>query len=214
MEDRVNLQTRLLLVGGTLLLTILLVIVFRDAVREIVVEPLWDIILIGRLFLGYIPQGLFWGLFLLVALYLAVRSLAGRGRPAPTHRTEAQHSGQVVIWARRVRLLARGDYSRSYFLQHLGKLIVDVLTDRERLGPREIRRRLGVGELDVPPEVRSCVQAELTPRASPQLWGIVARLWRRLRMRSQGAFAFDPDVEEIVQFLELQLEVHHDRRDR
>jgi len=193
-----------------LLLTILLVIVFRDAVREIVVEPLWDIIVVGRLFLGYLPQGVFWTLFLLAVLYLAAKSLAGRGRPPRSRPTEVQHPGQVGTWARRIHLVTRGDYSRWYFLQHLGKLVVSVLADQERLEAREIRRRLKAGELDVPPEVQDCVQAEMAAGVSRRFSDVILRLWQRVKTRPRRA-SFDSDLERIVQFLEHQLEVPHDR---
>lgn len=193
-----------------MLLTILLVIVFQDVVREVVVEPLWDIIVIGKALLGYIPQGVFWTLFLLTALYLAAKSLAGRRWPPRSRPTEAQHPGQVSVWGRRIHLVTRGDYSRWYFLQNLGKLIVGVLADRERLEAREIRRRLKAGELDVPPEVQACVQAELTADVSRRFSDIVLRLWQRVKLRPRKV-SFDSDLERIIQFLEHQLEVPHDR---
>ena len=209
MEKKPSLRVRLLLAGGVLLLTILLVIVFRVAVQEIVVEPLWNIIVVVHLFLSYLPQELFWTLFILAALYLAGRSLAGRGRPPRSRPTEMQYPGQVGAWARRIHLVARGDYSRWYFLQYLGKLIVSVLADRERLDPREIRRRLKAGELDVPPEVQACIQAEMAGGVPRRLPDVILRLWQRLKTRPQRASS-DSDLETIVQFLEHQLEVPYD----
>jgi hypothetical protein len=193
-----------------LLLTVLLVIVFRDAVREIVVEPLWDIVVVVQLLLSYLPQWVFWTLFLLAALYLAAKSLGGRGRPALARQAEVQHPGQVSTWARRIHLVTRGDYSRWYFLQHLGKLIVSVLADRERLEAREVRRRLKARELDVPPEVQDCVQAEISSGVSRRFSDVILRLWQRVKTRPRRA-SFDSDLERIVQFLEHQLEVPHDR---
>ena len=210
MEAKPSLRVRLLLAGGVLLLTLLLVIVFRDAVQEIVVEPLWNIIVVGRLLFGYLPQGLFWTLFILAALYLGAKSLTGRERPPRSRSTAVQYPGQVGAWARRIQLVTRGDYSKWYFLQYLGKLIVSVMADRQGLDPREIRRRLKAGELDVPPEVQACIQAEMAadvPRRFPEA---ILRLWQRIKTRPRRA-SFDSDLEKIVQFLEHQLEVPHDR---
>jgi hypothetical protein len=210
MEPRLSLRVRLLLAGGVLLLTILLVIVFRDAVREIVVEPLWDIIVVGQLLLGYLPQGVLWGLFLLMAFYLAVKSMAGRKRPPRSRPTEMRRPGQVSVWARRIHLVTRENYSKWYFLKHLGKLVVGVLADREQLESWEIRRRLKTGELNVPPEVQTCVQAEKAPGVSRRFSDVALRLWQRVKTRPRKA-SFDSDLERIVQFLENQLEVPRDR---
>ncbi|MBN1979016.1 MAG: hypothetical protein JW918_16570 [Anaerolineae bacterium] len=199
-------RVRLLLAGGLSLLATLLVIVFRDAVHEIVVEPLWNIVVVVHLLLGYLPQGLFWTLFILAALYLAAKSLAGQGRPSRSRPTEVQYPGQVGAWARRIHLVARGDYSRWYFLQYLGKLTVSVLADRERLDPREIRRRLKARELDVPPEVQACIQAEMAVSVPRRLPDVILRLWQRVKTRPQRDSS-DSDLETIVQFLEHQLEV-------
>jgi len=209
MEKKPGLRVRLLLAGGVLLLTILLVIVFRDAVREIVVGPLWNIVVVVQLLLSYLPQELFWTLFILAALYLAAKSLGGRGRPPRSRPTEVQHTGQVGAWARRIHLVTRGDYSKWYFLQYLGKLIVSVLADRERLAPREIRRRLKAKEVDVPPEVQACIQAEMAVSVPQRLPDVILRLWQRIKTRPQKA-SFDSDLETIVQFLEHQLEVPYD----
>jgi hypothetical protein len=200
----------LLLAGGILLVTILLLIVFRGAVREVVVEPLWDIIIGVQIFLSYIPQGLLWSLFLLAALYLAARSLTGRELPTRIRETEAQHPGQVGIWARRIRLLVKGDYSRWYFLQYIEKLVVNVLADQKRLTRREIRQRLKARELKVPPEVQDCIQAEMAPGGSRRFSDTILKFWQRMNPRSQKP-SFDSDLESIVQFLEHQLEVTNDR---
>ena len=209
MEKKSSLRVRLLLAGGVLLLTVLLVIVFRDAVREIVVEPLWNIIVVVHFFLSNLPQELFWTLFILAALFLAGKSLAGRGRRSRSRPTEVQHPGQVGAWARRIHLVTRGDYSRWYFLQYLGKLIVSVLADRDRLDSREIRRRLKTRELDVPTEVQACIQAEMAVDVPQRLPDVILRLWQRVKTRPQRA-SFDSDLETIIQFLEHQLEVPHD----
>ncbi|MFL7790702.1 MAG: hypothetical protein AB8I69_01060 [Anaerolineae bacterium] len=210
METRLSLRIRLLLAGGILLVTILLLIVFRGAVREVVVEPLWDIIIGVQIFLSYIPQGLLWSLFLLAALYLAARSLTGRELPTRIRETEAQHPGQVGIWARRIRLLVKGDYSRWYFLQYIEKLVVNVLADQKRLTRREIRQRLKARELKVPPEVQDCIQAEMAPGGSRRFSDTILKFWQRMNPRSQKP-SFDSDLESIVQFLEHQLEVTNDR---
>jgi hypothetical protein len=199
-----------MLAGGISLLTILLFIIFRDAIREIVVEPLWNIAVIVRLLLSYLPQGVLWGLFLLAALYLAAKSLSGRVRLPRARPTEKQIPGQVSAWARRIHLVTRGDYSRWYFLQNLARLIVGVLADREQLESREIRRRLKTGELDVPPEVQACIQAEMASGVSRRFSDVILGLWQRVTRRPRRA-SFDSDLERIIQFLEHQLEVPHDR---
>ena len=210
MKTRLSPRVRLFLSGSILLLTILVLIIFRNAVREIVVEPLWNVILSVQTLLGYVPQGLLWSLFILLALYLAARSLAGRERPVRTRKTRVQYPGQVGMWTKRIRLLARGDYSKWYFLQYMEKLVVNVLADKKRLTRREVRQRLKDRELDVPPEVQDCIQTEAPSSASRRFPDVILRLWKRITTRSQRP-SFDSNLESIIQFLEQQLEVTYDR---
>jgi hypothetical protein len=211
MEDRT--RKRLLLLGLVLLLAAPLVLVLRDFAREAIVVPLLYVLWLGRLLFRSIPQPLLWSLFLTLVLFVAVRSLGRRGGSAGGMReAEEEYPGRVWVWARRIQLAARGDYSRWRLAHYLRKLILDVLAHRERLTPEQLKRRLGTGEVDAPPAVQAYLRAGLMLMPSGPI-GLFSRLRQQLRSRARTS-PLDADLESAVQFLENQLEVPHDRRNR
>lgn len=198
---------------GFLALTVLLVAVLmaalRDFVREVVVVPLSYLLWFVELILKSIPQFVSWALLLAIVMLLVIRSLRAEPQPAPKPRAVgARSAGTVEAWLRRIRLRARGQYSRERFAQHLGSLVLTVLAYRERLTPRDIQRRLENGDLAIPPEIRAYLEAEMRP-ALPRRVGLTTRLMRRLGLDAAHTSALDRDLEEVVQFLEDQLEVPH-----
>ena len=203
----------MLLLGLVLLMAAPLVLVLRDFAREAIVVPLLYVLWLGRLLFRSIPQPLLWSLFLTLVLFVAVRSLGKRGGSVGGMReAEAESPGRVWVWARRIQLAARGDYSRWRLAHYLRKLTLDVLAHRERLTSEQLKRRLGAGEVHAPPAVQAYLRAGLMPMPSGPI-GFLSRLRHRLRPRARIS-PLDPDLESAVQFLENQLEVSHDRRNR
>jgi hypothetical protein len=208
-----ELRRRLVLLGLVLLMAAPLVLVLRDFAREAIVVPLLYVLWLGRLLFRSIPQPLLWSLFLTLVLLVAARSLGGREGPARGMReAQAESPGRVRVWARRIQLADRGDYSRWRLAHYLRTLILDVLAHRERLTPEQLRRRLETGEVHAPPAVQAYLQAGLMPMPSGPL-GLFSRLRHRLRSRARPS-PLDSGLESAVQFLENQLEVSHDRRNR
>jgi hypothetical protein len=213
MEDGGQVRRRLLVLGLILLMAAPLVLVLRDFAREAIVVPLLYVLWLGRLLFRSIPQPLLWSLFLTLVLFVAVRSLGKRGGSVGGMReAEAESPGRVWVWARRIQLAARGDYSRWRLAHYLRKLILDVLAHRERLTPEQLKRRLGTGEVVAPPAVQAYLRAGLMPMPSGPI-GLFSRLRQQLRSRARPS-PLDAGLESAVQFLENQLEVPHDRRNR
>lgn len=197
-------RNRLLLLGLVLLLTIPLTLALRDVVREGVLIPLLYVVWFGSLAFNAVPQVFFWAILLIVVLVLAVTSLVRRKQPVQgEHRVNPGNPGQVHVWARRIHLMERGDFSRWYVAQHLRRLILDVLAYHERLDFEQVKRYLRTGDLEVSLEVGVCLQVGLAPEYSKSR-GILFRLWRRLRPSTQASP--DLDLESVVQFLEDRLE--------
>jgi hypothetical protein len=205
----------LVAIGSGLLLTVLLVVALGDVVRELIVIPLLYVLWMGRLLLRSVPQVLFWSAFLIVACFLAFGSLAQgeRARPDP-HPAAGSSSGQVSVWARRIHLMTRGGYTGWYFGQHMERLIVAVLAYRERLSTRETRRRMKAGELESPPEVRAYFDVAMMPSRRRWRIGLLSRFRLRPRGRAQGIPPAGRGMERVIRFLEDQLEVEHDVRNR
>jgi hypothetical protein len=203
----------LVAVGLGLLLTGLLVSVLRDVVREVIVIPLLYVLWMGRLLLRSVPQALFWFAFVIVAFFLVLGSLVrGWRSPPEPHSVGRRFPGQVSVWAKRIRLMAAGGYTGWYFGQHVEKLIVTVLAYRERLNTRETRRRIRAGDLEVPPEVQAYFCIVLMPSRRRWPLGLLSRFRFRPRKGAQGMPS--SGLERVVGFLEDQLEVGYDGRNR
>lgn len=203
----------LVAVGLVLLLTVFLVLTLRDVVREVIVIPLLYVLWVGRLLLRSVPQALFWFAFVVVAFFLALGSLVWEKRPLPEpHPVGRSFSGQVSVWAKWIRLMAAGGYTGWYFGQHVEKLIVAVLAYRERLNTRETRRRIKAGDLEVPPEAQAYFGIVLMQSRRRWPLGLLSRFRFRPRMGAQRVPL--SGLERVVWFLEDQLEVGYDGRNR
>lgn len=197
-------RRRLLLFAAASLLVIALAWLLRDLVREAVVVPilyLWGLV---RFIADVIPQMPVWAVFLVIVLLLALRSL---GLKAPTldedRKSEEPRRGRVGFWVRRLKLASQGHYSRWRLARELGDLSVDMLAQRGRTSPDQVRQELRDGNVPAPPDVRRYLQAAVSTKSH-----------RDFATFSAGANRepLGADVARVVEFLEAQLEVEVQER--
>jgi hypothetical protein len=160
-----------------------------------------------------VPQAPLWILFAGVVLLTAMRSLL---RPLETQEKgpeeEAEYPGQVHILAASIERTAQSEYFRWALARQVGELISGVLAYRERTTPEQMRQRLRTDDLSLPPAIQTYLQVGFRPALSRPM-NLFSRLKRRLLSSMPGArLAIDPSLEEVIQFLEDQLEVDHDHR--
>jgi hypothetical protein len=230
-------RNRLLLVGLILLLTVPLALLLHGFVREVVAVVILYFLWIGDLIFKTFPQSFFWALFLILALVIAGSSLVGgRQRIWQGREVEVVREGRVRVLARWIQRAGRGAYFRWNLAHHLGDLTLEALAYREGNSPEQMRELLRSGELDVPPEIRAYLQAGSMPwgqsferyRRDSGVWarpgagtasgfarltGVLSSLGRRLRPGARSSM-LDLDPEGVVRFLEDQLEVVNDDRNR
>lgn len=198
-------KTLLALAAVILLLAIPLRLLLLDTVRKFIVAPLLPLLQVGQLLFQTIPQALLWTLGLLVAVAIALRSLAWRARPTPRKGGAViAHTGPVQTWVRWFQQQEQGDYFKKRLAHRLGQLAVQALAPYERLTAHQARRLLD--HLNAPPEVRAYLQAgfEPEPPALAARFGFLARLRNLMRMRKQRS-PLDLDPDEVVQFLERSI---------
>ncbi len=202
-------RSLLIFVGLVSLLALPLALAFGRVVRERVAVPLLYMIWFAQLLLRRIPQSLLWAAFLLGTLLVAARSLIRRQRVRwPVRGAETSRRGRVYVWARRIQWATRRRYARWHLAQHVARLAVDALAYREQIAHEHVRQLVRNGELDAPSQVQAYLQAGVVP-LSVSAWSpgrpLLAKLRHRLR-RAQVA-APNLDVEQVLQFLERQLDV-------
>lgn len=199
------------LVGLILLLAVPLVLLFKDFTREVLVAEILYIVWRVRILFESLPQIPIWTLFLIVVLFVAVRSLIKHRQPSPTSReVTAERQGPVYALSRRIERSTTSAYFQWRLARDLRTLVLEVLVYQHRISSEQSEQFLDVGTLDAPPEVQAYLQTGLAPVYTLSA-GLLARLWQRLSPSTWDA-AVDPDLEQVVQFLETQLEVQHDHR--
>ncbi len=180
--------------GIVLLMTALLVLVLDNFLQNVVLQPLLYVLWFGGLVLSSLHQSVFWGVLLVVALVLILRSLGSGQRTLvtiPEKRYPSQ--GQVRRWMGLLERAENQRFARWNLAQALRKLA------QETLGPDErgAKRRAPI-EDKLPPDVIKYFNAKLPPAQS-------LSLRQRLQTQpSQPSHPLDLDPEVVVNFLEKE----------
>jgi hypothetical protein len=197
----------LILAVMILLLALPLVPALREFARDVVLVELLHFFWAIGLLAGSLPQEPLWVLFILIFVWISVRSLLGPLRFLP-HDQAVQRPGPVQSLAHQIRRVPKGTYYRWNLARHLLGVVADVLAHRQRTTPDQIRRRLRRGTLDLPPEIQAYLQHGLAPvhslSAPPRTW------LKRLLSPPPEPAALDPEVQQVVTFLENQVEGVHE----
>lgn len=207
---RISLKRLWIPLALILALALPLAILLQDITREIIVVPISYILWIGGLVLKSLPPAFYWILFLFIGVRIAIVSLRPKKRAKESLRPPTpSFPGPVSVWVRRLRLTQLGRYSRWRLAHYLGELSADLLAYEGRLTVGESRERLRDEEIAASPEVRRYLRLGLNPQTLPSR-NLLTRLKASLGLDEDSQPSLDLDPEEIVQFLEEQLEVHHD----
>lgn len=193
------------------LLALPLALALRDLSRSILTE-LMQWVWVVRVQLAGLPQTTVWGLLMAVALVAAFGSLVGWSRtPLGRDRESSPLPGQVQQLSRWIRRAAEGRYFGWTLNRYLTDLIWEVLAYRERTTPRRCRQRVRAGETELPPHILDFVESNsrLRPASARSLWHLLRH--RAAASPATGRPRARPAMEDVIRFLEEQMEVEHDR---
>ncbi len=208
----------------------------RDIVREVVVLPLSYLVFVAGIIVDTAPQLFFWLAVILIAFWIAYRSLYARRRTAPTAIApilhdmgdRAPYGGRVAYWSTKVDHMRRyrSVYYQSTFHLSLARLLIELLAYRYRLTMLEAEERLRNDMLEVPEEVRAYVVTSLS-RKDVTHQNFIARMWRKIietvqrwlpgRHETSANPADDrpestaeAQIARVIHYMEEELEVTHD----
>jgi hypothetical protein len=202
--------------GLLLLLVALLVLPMALALRDlsrVMLTELMRLIWLVRQQLQALPQMTVWGLLLVVVLVAAVGSLFGWSQAPPgTDGRFAAVPGQVQELSRWIRRAAEGRYFRWTLNRHMTDLIWEVMAYREGTTPRRLKQRVRTGEIELPPAILDFVESSgpLRPAEPRSLWSLLRRPKAAPHSEANRPRA-RPALDEVVHFLEEQVEVDNDR---
>jgi hypothetical protein len=186
---RSKLKTILLFAGVLLMLAIPLMFLLEDFVRDAVLLPLAYITWLLRIILDALPQRYFLAAIVALGIYIAFRSLR-RSQKDQKHRTSQAFyaRGNLTLWADRLRLVARGAYSKQRFRYHLGRLALNVLAHEYRITSVELSNRIREGTIEIPDDIQPYIQSAVNSRYMMRRFHfpIVDRLLAWLRSKLQS----------------------------
>lgn len=193
------------------LLALPLALALRDLSQAILIE-LMQLVWVVRVQLAGLPQETVWGFLLVAILAAAVGSLFGWSQKPPgLDRGSARAPGHVTELSRWIRRAAESRYFRWTLNRYLTNLTWEVMAYRERTTQRRYRQRVRTGESELPPHILNFVESNsrLQPAVPPSPWRLLRRRdTARPRTGEAGAQA---TPEDVIRFLEEQMEVEHDR---
>lgn len=155
-----NRRNLALILGASLLG--LLYLTLSGQLGETIIRPGLYYFWVAIIFVDSIPQALWWALFVLVAVFLAIRSVPKLGdwhfrkRP-PNH----DALGQVTVWQERLRSSAHGNYAQWKLARDLGQLTFQVLAWQRRKDDTQIKEQLRRNQLDLPDKTRTYLRVGL-----------------------------------------------------
>jgi hypothetical protein len=181
-------------------LAVVLVLLVEDFWQQVILSPLLHVGWFLSLVVRSVPQALFWGAFILVAVIIAGKSLAREGEgKRVTHRRTASHKGAVATWSALLQAAERHHFSKWRLAQALRRLAGDLLSTNAS-GNLDVAGAEGHDlESILPPEIHSYFYAPV-PTYKTGLWIL---FWRRSR---PGDGALDMDPAQVVNYLEDQVE--------
>jgi hypothetical protein len=190
-------------------LVFLLVFIFWDWLRGSIVLPVMYMYWLMSRIANSIDQQILWGGLIILAIYLMAQIFFLRTRikihPEEDQSTPSQ--GRVKYWLVYTNLMMSGVYNRSYFSEELKRLILAVLSERERLLPQEVEKKILQGDIAVPPQVLSIFAQRRTypPASLPQKAYRTIEALIKPELRPNRPEKLE-NIRIVIAFLEEQVE--------
>ncbi len=220
-----NLKLILTILLPSLVLVVILSLSLREFVRQSIIMPLafvWS--LLAYLF-SSTPQVLFWAIFVLISVIIIGKVILG-GKEPPLAMPTPQHEDnlapgrdRIYHWSIQVQLALHGNlYFRDRVMRSLERLVMGVIAYQERLTVKEVEEALAHRSLEVPADINKLfdyqrpqgltADGDLGHRLA--FWfGKIKAWFSRFKSRNEPGMQYQ-QLEEIVDYLETQLEIKHD----
>ncbi|MEE9516507.1 MAG: hypothetical protein V3V52_05355 [Candidatus Adiutricales bacterium] len=185
---------------------IFMALFMRDFVREGIIIPFFRL---ARFFQSF-PQEVLWFFFLGLVVYVAAKSQKNwEIQKRKNKKAKTEQLGRIENLAILIKQARQGTYTRERLARHLGELTLQTLAYQERHSLDVMKARLRRGNLNVPPDIMSYLQAGLS--------------WEHAFHQRKGRWPFrkqilssplDLDPLKVVEFIESLLEVSSDAKAR
>ncbi len=190
----------LISIGISIVLGFLLINIWGDLVRELILLPISYLIWIGGLLYRSFDQRALWTSLIIIIVIISWASLKlKQAIVKPENETQAQLPHRIEIWSKRLGDVHRGTYMQWRLAQHLSNLILDSLTYRSGLTRQQIDKKILAGTLELPADI----QAYLIAARGFELAGSMSGR----KFFSSVPQPLDLSPERIAEFIENYLAV-------
>ena len=180
------------------LIAVVLFFVVDDFISRMIIGPALYVAWFISVFISSMPQQVFWGIFLLIAVVFAAKSITReQANRRQTQNPVASQRGPVAAWASLLGRAAKQDFSRWRLAQALRRLTLETLGATDAMDNQRTNEKTENAKAALPPDIKAYFEA---PMPSAQR---LSRFWRPV---SRNPSALDLDPETVVQYLEKELD--------
>jgi len=204
-------KNRFLVYGIILVIAIPLIIGLQDFVRDMIVVPLLNIILVSTHLLQSIPQSILWAAFMLFAIVFCIRSLKKTSTTLRTiEKSQGNITGPVSKWAKRIQDAEKGVHSEKDLKRHLKNLLISTIVYHGGKSLIQFRGITKSEDLDVPSAIQDYFK--VCDSEIPQTH-FVSEIASHLRawIGKRKPTPVNTESENVVKYMENLLKVKHDR---
>lgn len=194
-------------------------LVFWNSIRASFVEPISALILVIVALISSFDQIYLWGFLLFILILLTVTRLGKTAPEGPSNRVyhlKVTSAGRLRFWETQVYLLTRSRSPSRYSIHEVRRLLVSVLGYRLHLDTNEAELRLKSGAIEIPPQYAAFAELDQEPeeqddRLTEWLKAFITMLRGKQKQVIQER---EKVLNDLIQFMENQLEIEHDHRHR
>jgi hypothetical protein len=194
-----------------------LTLLYWDFVRETIIIPIYYLLWVADLTLKSIPQGVYLALLIFICILIGWNTLINvRFQPISRHfvGSRPQTDARYTHWKRLYSNLHSSSFGRETFVWEARKLVLSILAHQYGIEVTDVEARVRDGRLPLPNSIEELIRLKTIPNAEAAVNAAenpIVRL-RRLFFRgakSQNDPQIDHFVNEMVLFIEHQLEINH-----
>lgn len=154
-------KNRLLISFGiSFVLALLMINVWGDLVRELILLPISYLIWIGGLLYRSFDQRALWTSLIIIIVLISWASLKlKRSADKPENKNLDLFLNRIEIWSKRLKDVHRGTYMQWRLAQHLSGLVLDSLAYRAGLTREQIDQKILSGTLNIPDDIQAYLLA-------------------------------------------------------
>ncbi len=201
--------------GVTLLVFGVLALLFWDFIRETIVVPIYYFFWIIDITIKVVPESIYLAVLILVGFALSLNALRDLQLRRPYRQqtgTPQATSTRYTIWARLYKNLYARSILSNHFSSETRKLLLNLLAYQEGVTTDEIEVRVKNDTLALPSAVKTLLEHKAIRLNQPEYnanhnW---LQRWLNPPQPALDSAETDPQVAEIVAFIEHRLEITHD----